>query len=146
MKIERQSRMLVRAGEIEAGVGAGLLPSTKAKNVIAATPADSCVLRSKARSASEVPKVPMKDYCSVRRAAFNKFEDLYELETGCHLSGKMGVSLADHPYSTHSERGKAVCSKSGLEEQKPERCEFHAKCGRFWSVRPHLCSDLVLLH
>lgn len=42
-----------------------------------------------------MPRVALKKYCFVMSAAFNELEDLYLLKTGCDLSGKLSVVLAD---------------------------------------------------
>lgn len=105
MRSGRHCKNVLKRRKSKAGVRAGQGSSGKAGEVNVAAPVISGAVRSKAGSAYQVLEVAKKEYWFVRERAFNELEELYEVESGSALSGKINAVLADPPHSSRSARG-----------------------------------------
>lgn len=66
--------------------------------------------------AYEVLLVALKDYRFDQEAALNELVAVYELQSGCALSGKMGLVRANLPYSTIFAMSQADCAHGEFSE------------------------------
>lgn len=90
----------------------------------------------------------MKKYSFVWDAFCIDLESLYDLETGCALSGLVTIVLADAPYNASSARGQASSAYDFLPTKDPKNAlsVVSSVTAPGAQSQNNLCSDLVFLH